>query len=76
MRSWLAELPHSPRTVANYRGALQTFFNFGLRRGWLGISPMAKVAVEDLPRVRASKKHALSIEAANDLLRVGGSGAD
>lgn len=67
---WLESLGHAPRTVANYRNGLQTFFNFAVRRGWCGVSPMVRVAAEDLPKVATSAKHPLTIAQADALLAV------
>jgi integrase len=68
--AWLQSLEDSPRTVANYRSAVQNFFNFAVRRGWLGRSPMERIATGDLPRVPASTKHPLTVAQANALLAV------
>lgn len=67
---WLLSLGKAPRTIANYRTALQNFFNFAVRKQWCGISPMDRVSLQDLPRVQRSAKHALTVEQANRLLEL------
>ena len=65
---WLFSLNLSPRSVANYRAALNNFFNFSVRKRWIGFSPLEQISREDLPRVAAPEKNPLSIEQANQLL--------
>lgn len=73
---WLSEQrtpkgePLSPRSVANYRVALQNLFNYAARRKWIVESPMDRVLRDDLPTVRSSDKHPLSIDQANTLLEM------
>jgi len=74
---WLAGLTDdhtgaalSARSVANYRSALENFFNFAARRKWVAASPMTGVIQEDLPTVRRSKKHPLTVCQARQLLEV------
>ena len=66
--AWLQGLRLAPRTVANYRNAVQTFFNFAVRRDWLLVSPLDKVDASDLPAVRAGAKHPLTVAQANKTL--------
>lgn len=75
--NWLAQLTDdatgerlAARSVANYRIALDNFFNYAARRKWVTSSPMAGVIQDDLPTVRRSKKHPLSISQARRLLEV------
>jgi hypothetical protein len=56
------------RSVANYRIALENFFNFAVRRKFVPASPMGGAIAEDLPTVRRSKKHPLTIDQANGLM--------
>ena len=56
---WLNSLNQAPRSVQNYRVALNNLFNFSVRRKWLARSPLDTIAKEDLPAVRAPKKHPL-----------------
>jgi hypothetical protein len=74
---WLANLTDdktgeklAARSVANYRIALDNFFNYAERRKWVSTSPMRGVIQDDLPKVRRSKKHPLSIRQAQRLLEV------
>jgi len=74
---WLSQLTDdktgaalAPRSVANYRIALDNFFNYAERRKWVHPSPMRGVIQDDLPRVRRSKKHPLTIDQAVQLLAV------
>jgi hypothetical protein len=66
--AWLQGLRLAPRTVANYRNAIQTFFNFAVRRDWLLVSPLNKVAASDLPAVRGGAKHPLTVAQAEATL--------
>jgi len=56
------------RSVANYRGALDNFFNYAARRRWVAQSPMKGVIQEDLPTVRRSPKNPLLVDQANGVL--------
>lgn len=70
LRRWILNLGQSPRSITNYRGALQNFFNYAIRRHWLASSPIKQVFVEDLPKVGRSDKHALTVDQANAALAV------
>lgn len=67
---WLLSLSLSPRSLDNYRRALQNFFNFSVRKNLCGLSPMDKLTRQDLPKVPTSKKNPLSIDQAKLLLEL------
>ena len=67
---WLLSLEKSPRSLKNHRMALLNFFNFVVRKEWCSVSPMDRLSVQDMPRVRQSEKHALSVDQANRVLEL------
>lgn len=72
--NWLGELSAPDkselcaRSIANYRRALENFFNYAFRRAWVVESPMQKVTQEDLPTVRRGQKKPLTVAQADKLL--------
>lgn len=65
---WLNQLPHAPRTVANYRDSLANFFNWCRRREFVKESPLEKVAVIDLPEVKPKPKGVLTVDQAKAMM--------
>ena len=59
-----------PRSVANYRTSLENFFNYAVRRKWMPESPLDGSLAEDLPTVRSSAKHPLSIAQADSFMQI------
>jgi hypothetical protein len=70
LSQWVLNLNQSPRSIINYRGALQNFFNYSIRRKWIVSNPIEQMFVEDLPEVGRSDKHALTVAQTNAALAV------
>ena len=54
--------PISPKTMGHYRGALELFFKFCVRRDFISNNPMDKISHEDLPAVQSKAPGFLSVE--------------
>ena len=66
--SWLRSIKAEPRTVWNYHGSLNTFFQWCVRRKLVVKSPMDDIYKDDLPTIPKRPKPVLSVDQASAMM--------
>lgn len=67
---WLLSLNLAPKTIANYKGTLGTFFDYCFRKDYISQNPMLKIGSIDLPSIAEAPKGFLSISQTKEFLEM------
>ena len=67
---WLLSLNLAPKTIANYKGTIATFFDYCFRKDYIPQNPMLKIGSIELPSITEVPKGFLSISQTRDFFEM------